>query len=158
MEDELDQVPFGPPTVRVGQSREQAQLRFFRAFKHLKEQFLHCIILRKSIRQKLDKRLNETRTGIDSKTRCNLLDNRYNFMMVQRLQHLDLNNLLDDFKILAKYLLIILDLLPGLNAIGAFVLETAVDVVVLIYQKMYDVFDPEDVEAVLDLLCVDAFY
>lgn len=158
MEDELDQIPLGPPTVRVGQSREQAQLRFLRAFKHLKEQFLDCIILRKRIGQKLDKRLNEARTGIDRKTRCNLLNDGYNLMMVQRLQHLDLNNLLDDLKILPKHLLIIFDLLPGLDAVGAFVLEAAVDVVVLVYQEMDDVLYTEDVETVLDLLCVDAFY
>lgn len=37
VEDEFNEVAFGPPAVGVGQSREQAQLRLFRAFKHLQE-------------------------------------------------------------------------------------------------------------------------
>ena len=79
-------------------------------------------------------------------------------MIVQRLQHLDLYNLLDDLKILPKHFLVILDLLSGFDAVGALVLEAAVDVVVLIDEKVDDVFDAEDVEAVLDLLCIDSLY
>ena len=79
-------------------------------------------------------------------------------MIVQRLQHLDLYNLLDDLKILPKHFLVILDLLPGLDAVGALVLEAAVDVVVLIDEEMDDVFDAEDIQAVLDLLCIDSLY
>lgn len=79
-------------------------------------------------------------------------------MIVQGFQHLDLNNLPDDIKIIPKHLLIILDLFPALDAVGALVLEAAVDIVVLIYQEIDDVLYTEDVEAVLDLLGVDAFY
>ena len=79
-------------------------------------------------------------------------------MIVQRLQHLDLYNLLDDLKILPKDFLVILDLLPGLDAVGALVLEAAVDVVVLIDEEVDDVFDAEDIQAVLDLLCIDSLY
>lgn len=79
-------------------------------------------------------------------------------MMVQRFQHLDLNDLLDDLEVLSKHLLIILDLLSGLDAVGAFMFEATVDVIVLIYEEVYDVLHSEDVETVLDLLCIDTFH
>lgn len=158
MQDQLNQIALSPPAVRVSQSGEQAQLRFLCAFEHLKEQFLNCVVLGKGIRQEFDKRLNEARTGIDRKARGNLLNDRNHLMIVQRLQHLDLYNLLDDLKILPKHFLVIFYLLSGFDAVGALVLEAAVDVVVLIDEEVDDVFDAEDIQAVLDLLCIDSLY
>lgn len=79
-------------------------------------------------------------------------------MIIQRFQHLDLDDLLDDLEVFSKHFLIILDFLPCLDTIGAFMLKATVNVVILIYEEVDDVFYSENVETVLDLLCIDPFH
>lgn len=104
--------------------------------------------------KKLDDGIDEARAGVEMEAGDDLIDNICKVIVIS----FDFDDRIDDAEVLSQYLWIFFDPLLVIDAAGPHMFEATIVRVIFIDDKVEDVLDIEDVQAILDLLQVKSLH
>lgn len=123
-------------------------------FKLFNKHDLKNIIFLEKIGQKGNYCLNEAGAGIVVETRDDFMNDCWNIVIIS----FDFDDGFNNFEVLGKHLRIFLDFFSQIYTACAHMLKAAVGSVILIDDKIYDVLDIKNIQAVLDFFKIEPFH